>query len=450
NEAIQRVYFNIGSCAEQCWINHLTDLRAADPEQRNYGQTPFDVGQCRRDCAAFRAIEDRLDDIRHFFLTARPTDLWRARGLASPRDLEVALEAEFEGDRPGQHEGLVERGRVVFAENCARCHSSERVITRTTDFTATDPDDPTLRLDWLGNDEIAPASEIGTYPGRALHSNHMASRVWAEYASLTEQSRPSDPLRPEVMNGGGRGYYRNISLLSVWAHAPFMHNNAIGPEICGKPARPEVDFYSSPYVDAEGKPLANPPDCWPYDPSVEGRYELYKASMEQLLNPDRRIPKMFVLDRDIVIDIAPKVSLLGRDLGLTLTVPAGFPAVNVNSLRYKDMVQDLVIVDRDPQAFEAKYATLLTDERRGELRQGLLDIRAQLLGTATISGIELVLNREEAVVGRVQDLTLQVGNDFVQRYYSNLLELRENGGHRFGESLNGHDKQALIAFLATL
>ncbi len=89
NEAIQRVYFNIGSCAEQCWINHLTDLRAADPEQRNYGQTPFDIGQCRRDCGAFRAIEDRLDDIKAFFLTARPTDLWQARGLASPRDLEV-------------------------------------------------------------------------------------------------------------------------------------------------------------------------------------------------------------------------------------------------------------------------------------------------------------------------------------------------------------------------
>ena len=59
-EAIQRVYFNIGSCAEQCWLNHVPDLRAIDPSQRNYGQTPFDIGQCRRDCASFRAIEDRL------------------------------------------------------------------------------------------------------------------------------------------------------------------------------------------------------------------------------------------------------------------------------------------------------------------------------------------------------------------------------------------------------
>jgi hypothetical protein len=443
NEAIQRVYFNIGSCAEQCWINHLTDLRAADPEQRNYGQTPFDVGQCRRDCASFRAIEDRLDDIRRFFLSARPTDLWQARGLATPRDLEAELDAEF-------YPGAVEHGRQVFLETCARCHSSQPGTPTAAGLTATDPADPTLRLDWLGNDEVRPASAIGTYPGRSLHSNHMAGRVWAEYASLTEQSRPADPLRPEVLNGGGRGFYRNISLLSAWAHAPFMHNNAVGPEICGKPSRSEVDFYASPYVDAQGKPLADPPDCRAFDPSVEGRYALYKASMQELLDPGSRVPKMFVLDRDIIIDIAPKVSLLGRDLGLSLTVPAGFPAVDVNSLRYKDMIQDLVLVARDPGKFDAKYATLLTEAQRADLRQGLLAIRSQLIGTATISGIELVLNREEAVVGRVQDLTLQVGNDFVQRYYSNLLEHQENTGHRFGEGLSQRDKQALIAFVATL
>ena len=252
------------------------------------------------------------------------------------------------------------------------------------------------------------------------------------------------------MKGGGRGYYRNISLLSAWAHAPFMHNNAIGPEICGKPSRPEVDFYSSPYVDPEGKPLANPPACWPFDTSVAGRYALYKASMQELLDPSSRIPKMFILDRDIVVDIAPKVSLLGRDIGLSLTIPAGFPAVDVNSLRFKDMVQDIVLVGRDPATFDAKYATLLTPERRDELHQGLLAIRSELIETATLTGIELVLDRKEAVVGRVQDLTLQVGNDFVQRYYSNLLEHQENSGHSFGETLSERDKQALIAFVATL
>jgi hypothetical protein len=109
-----------------------------------------------------------------------------------------------------------------------------------------------------------------------------------------------------------------------------------------------------------------------------------------------------------------------------------------------------VLVDRDPASFEAKYATLLTEPQRTELRNGLEAIRSTLIQTGTITGIELVLGQKEAVVGRVQDLTLQVGNEFVQRYYSNLLEHVENTGHRFGEGLSEPDKQALIAFVATL
>lgn len=442
-EAIQRVYFNIGSCAEQCWINHVPDLRAADPAQRNYGQTPFDIGQCRRDCASFRAIEDRLADLKNFFLSARPTDLWRARGLASPRDLELAFDAEV-------FDGAVEQGRQIFARTCARCHSSQEGPYENADFHATAPDDPTLRLDWLGNDKVQPASEIGTYPARALHSNHVPSRVWAQYASLTQHQRPADPNRPEVMKGAGRGYYRNISLLSAWAHAPFLHNNAIGPEICGKPGGPDLDFYSSPYVDADGKPLENPPPCWAFDPSVEGRYALYKASMEALLNPDSRIPKMFLIEDDIVIDIAPKVELLGRVLGLSIRVPAGAPAVAVNSLRYKDMIEDMVLVERHPEKFDAKYATLLTPEARDELRTGLRAIRDRLVAMKTIAVIELKLGHNEAVVETVEDLTLRIGNDFVQRFYSNVLSRIENAGHRFGESLTESEKKALIAFVATL
>ncbi|HEY5931735.1 MAG TPA: hypothetical protein VIT63_02395, partial [Nitrospira sp.] len=44
-EAIQRVYFNIGSCSEEGWVNHLTDMRQLDPTMRGFGQTPFDIGQ---------------------------------------------------------------------------------------------------------------------------------------------------------------------------------------------------------------------------------------------------------------------------------------------------------------------------------------------------------------------------------------------------------------------
>ena len=442
NEAIQRVYFNIGSCAEQCWVNHVPDLRAADPYQRNYGQTPFDIGQCRRDCSSFRAIEDRLDDIKAFFLTARPTDLWKARALPSPRDLEVALDAEF-------FEGAVAEGRRVYAATCASCHSSQKGPFANADFHATDPRDPTLRVDWLGNDELRLASEVGTYPGRALHSNHMKSRVWEQYGSLTLQSKPADPNRPEIMKGGGRGYYRNISLLSTWAHAPFMHNNAIGPELCGKPSVPELDFYTSPYVDQTGRPLSGP-DCWRYDPSVEGRYSLYKASMEQLLNPGKRIRKVQALDEDLVIDIAPKAELLGHTLGLTLRIPKGFPTVAVSSLRYKDLIQDLFLVARDRGQFEKKYQGILSDTQRDELGRGLEAIQRRLIGQKGIAVIQLALGNDSAVAESAQASVLNVGDRFMQRFYSNVLSWDENAGHEFGAGLSDREKQALIAFVATL
>ena len=94
----------------------------------------------------------------------------------------------------------------------------------------------------------------------------------------------------------------------------------------------------------------------------------------------------------------------------------------MNSLRYKDLIQDLVLVGADPAKFDAKYASCSTEPRRGRAaRRAAWRSARALLETKSLAAIELVLGREEAVVGRVQDLTLQVGNDFVQRYYSNVL-----------------------------
>jgi hypothetical protein len=236
------------------------------------------------------------------------------------------------------------------------------------------------------------------------------------------------------MKGSGRGYYRNISLLSAWAHAPFLHNNAIGPEICGKPSDASLDFYSSPYVDADDKPLQNPPACWPYDPGVEGRYELYKASMEMLLNPGQRIPKLFTLDQDVIVDVAPKVTIGDLETGLSLRVPKGFPAVMLNSLRYQDLLQDVVLAARDPAKLDRKYETLLTPEQLAELKAGLGQIRQELLAKQGFMTFDITA----------------VQSDFIQRYYSNVLERIENAGHRFGENLSDREKQALIAFVATL
>lgn len=426
-EAMQRVYFNIGSCAEQCWINHVPDLRAVDPAQRNYGQTPFDIGQCRRDCGSFRAVEDRLDAVVAFLLAARPSDLWRARGLPSPAALDAALDAKF-------GEGAVAVGRLVFANTCARCHSSQEPPYDNVDFRATDPNDPTLRLDWLSNGRPYLASRIGTNPARALHSNHMASRVWDQYAARDLHDRAVDPNLPEVLKGGGRGYYRPVSLLSVWAFAPFMHNDAVGPEVCSAPADAALDFYVSPYVDGDGKQLPNAPSCWPFDASVEGRWKLYKASMDELLHPDRRISKMALTGEDIVVDVVPRIKVGNIDTGLSLRIPKGTPAVLLNSLRYKDLVQDIVLIDREPEKLAEKYRDLLPPERFKELQENLAALRAVLLAGAKSFSFDLT----------------QAQGRFIQTYYSNVLEHAENTGHRFGENLSEQEKQALIAYLATL
>jgi hypothetical protein len=426
-EAIQRVYFNIGSCAEQCWLNHVPDLRAIDPTRRNYGQTPLDIGQCRRDCASFRAIEDRLANVVDFFLTARPADLWKARGLPDPQALDAQLDQEFGA-------GSVELGRKVFANTCASCHSSQGGPYDNVDFRAVDPKDPTLRLDFLSHERPVLASQVGTYAGRAMHSNHMASRIWDQYASLTLHQRPVDPARPEVLRGGGRGYYRPPSLLSAWAYAPFMHNNAIGPEICGKPSSKEIDFYSSPYVGADGKLLANAPPCVPFDPSVEGRYRLFKASMAELLNPKSRVAKVNLVDEDIIVDIAPNFKLGDFEGGLSLKLPKGSPAILLNSLRIKDIIQDTVLSRREPAKLANKYRDILTAAQFAELKNGLDRLHAFLV----------------ARPGRITLDITQTERDFIQRYYSNVLGRVENSGHAAGEELSDREKQALIAYLATL
>jgi hypothetical protein len=425
-EAVQRVYFNIGSCSEQCWVNHITDLRQADPKHRGFGQTPFDIGQCRRDCPNFRAIEDRLQNIVDFLFTGRPADLYRARGLTSQTELIAQLDGEFGPN-------AVARGRAVFAETCARCHSSiAGPWDASMDFHAEVPGRPGLRADFLSNEKAIPVTDVDTYRSRALHSNHMKGQVWEEYGSDTLRARPVVDGIDEP-HDGGRGYYRPVSLISVWAFAPFMHNNAIGPEVCGKPADPAAELYRSPYVlPGSWTPMPNPPPCVPFDPSVDGRYRLFKASMEELLNPKTRLPKITLVDQPIVID-GP--AFPGQEEGFQLLIPGGIPAAIPGNLRHKELVEDLVLAKTNVQRLREKYKarsdvdTVVTT---------LQDILKQLATGLTTSA--------DTVIARI-------GRDhlpFIQRMYSNSTADVENGGHTFGQGLSPADKKALIAFLATL
>jgi len=157
--------------------------------------------------------------------------------------------------------------------------------------------------------------------------------------------------------------------------------------------------------------------------------------MEELLYPDRRISKMFITNDDVIVEIAPKLKIGGFEIGgLSLRIPKGFPAVMLNSLRTKDLIQDILLTKDGPEKLEAKYKTLLTPAQFKELSDELHRLRKML---------------ESHPDNFVLDLDV-IERGFIQKYYSNLLSRVENTGHRFGESLSDREKQALIAFLGTL
>jgi hypothetical protein len=263
----------------------------------------------------------------------------------------------------------------------------------------------------------------------------MKDHVWQEYGSETLRARAGDPNIADPSDGG-RGYYRNISLLSVWAHAPFLHNNSVGPELCGKPANAENDFYRSPYVDTKGQLLAanQAPACWAYDPSVEGRFKLYKASMAELLNPDQRIPKTTKFSNDVPITFGPRLwdgEKENQVVGFTVVIPAGTSAAALGTFQHKQLADDLVALTLHPaelqanltRRFGAEGATLMTDLR--EIAAAAIKNPASL--------VEVVRQKPNLLDA-----------------YSSCTERVENGGHRFGADLSDSDKKSLTAFLATL
>ena len=125
-----------------------------------------------------------------------------------------------------------------------------------------------MREDFLGNDQATKVTEVGTYRCRALHSNHMQGHVWQE-----SPPRRCAPVRRREREGTGRRRPRLLPQhLAVVgrAHAPFMHNNAVG-RVCGAPSNKANDFYRSP-VRRRRRPHAargQGAGLLAYDPSVD-------------------------------------------------------------------------------------------------------------------------------------------------------------------------------------
>ena len=305
--ALNRVYLNIGLFSEE-WLLHFNAVLGGKPI------TPIQIAVADRNSSYWQATEAGTPDMAQFFLKAgRPDYLKNAPGGG-----------KYLTDDPA----AVDRGKTVFAETCARCHSSKQPAK----VVGLDPNGcagPGLHVlleQILGLDEDrrlqgadARHRACAGLPGWQLSVHRCAragdavadqrlqpagdERDWPATSGTTSRRSPTSRCRrwarspctirftgapkPYKMPAGGRGYTRPPSLVSVWSSAPYLLNNSVGP--------------------------------FNGDPSVDGRMKSFQASIEQMLWPEKR-------DKDAVLgDKIPGV--IDRTTQRSwVTIPGGLPA----------------------------------------------------------------------------------------------------------------------------
>ncbi|MCW3475292.1 hypothetical protein [Limobrevibacterium gyesilva] len=273
--ALNRVYLNIGLFSEE-WLLHFNALVGGIPI------TPIEIAVAQKNSSYWNATEMQTPATALFLLKAGQPDKLK--------------------DAPGGEQYLttdqavLDRGKTVFAETCARCHSSKQPApaegldpagcagpgylqcwnrywewTKTEDYKAKmraivrAPD--FLDGNFLSTEARVPVTLLQTNACSPLATNALAGNIWDNFSSDSYKQLPSvgmitvhDPFtgasRQYSMPAGGRGYTRPPSLISVWSTAPFLLNNTLGT------------FDPSPAVDA--------------------RMRSFQSGIEQLLWPEKR------------------------------------------------------------------------------------------------------------------------------------------------------------------
>jgi hypothetical protein len=245
--ALNRVYLNIGLFSEE-WTLHFNPLVGGKKT------TPILISDARRNSSYWVATEAQTFDMAQFFLrTTDPHKLKDAPGH------ETYLKAD---------QAQLDRGKEVFADNCARCHSSKLpektktvmdegcsgpnylkcwndywAWTKTDEFKSqmraivTAPD--FLEGNYLSSEFRVPVTLLQTNACSPLATNAIRGNIWDNFSSDTYKDLPSvgtitvyDPITgekmPYQMPGGGRGFTRPASLISLWSTAPFLLNNSLG------------------------------------------------------------------------------------------------------------------------------------------------------------------------------------------------------------------------------
>ncbi|AUX46569.1 hypothetical protein SOCE26_080750 [Sorangium cellulosum] len=439
--ALNRVYMNIGLFSEE-WLLHF------NPFLGGRQSTPMDIGIARRNSAYWEATEHHTFDTAQFLLPAsKPHRLRDAPGGSK------YLSKETE---------TLTRGKEVFAERCARCHSSklpERVpaldpggcagpgyldcFNRYWEWTKTDAfkkemrqivlKDDFLEGNFLSTDLRIPVTLLETNACSPLASNAIEGNVWENFSSSSFKSLPAvgtitvhHPItgepRPFQMPGGGRGYTRVPSLISLWSTAPFLLNNTVGK--------------------------FNP------SPSVEARMDSFEDAIQKMLWPERR-------EKDVVLGDKVPGFIDRTTVRSYLRVPAGYLPGHLRSLL-------------SPLARMAPWLVGEGGIELGPIPAGTpVNLLANLALTAEGAPLAERLAHEEkllAVLIRLKrdlkalpsDASDEQAREVFRDLTEPLLELSQcpdyvlNRGHYFGTSyftqepgLSDEDKRALIELLKT-
>lgn len=255
--ALNRVYLNIGLFSEE-WLEHFNALIGGKKV------TPIEIAVAEKNSSYWKATENQTVDLALFMLKA-----------TGPHHL---------ADAPGgpaylsKDANLLKQGKIVFAERCARCHSSKLPdfgpgeglancagsgyldcfnrywkLTETEGFKAKMREsvlkDDFLQDNFLSTDARIPVTLLQTNACSPLATNALEDNIWDNFSSRSYKDLPSvgsitvqDPYTGKAsayaMPAGGRGYTRVPSLISLWSTAPFLLNNSVG------------HFEASPSVDA--------------------------------------------------------------------------------------------------------------------------------------------------------------------------------------------------------
>jgi hypothetical protein len=457
--ALNRVYLNIGLFSEE-WLLHFNPVVGGKPI------SPIEIAVAEKNSAYWQATEAGTYSTALFFLkAAQPDPLAKAPG--GPDYLQKNASP-----------AMLARGKVVFADTCARCHSSKApavpanlqldpqncagagyltCFRRYWTWTQTDEFKTQMRTvvqasdflegNYLSTDARIPVTLLRTNICSPLATNGIAGNIWDNFTSDSYKQLPSvgtvtlsDPFTGEPvsyrMPAGGRGYTRVPSLVSIWSTAPFLLNNSVGP--------------------------------FDPDPSVAHRLHSFEASIEQMLWPEKRdhdpvlgakVPGL--IDRttqrsDVRIPMGfvpealqplqgtlhrwfPSVVSRGGDIVLG-PIPKGTPIGLIANIR-------LLAESNDPSV----QATHVRD--LGDL---LLKLNADLL-TAPAAATDQQLLEKFAnlkapmlAVSKCPDLVVNRGHYFGTAQFNEqdgLSEDEQAFGHE--PELSDDDKHALIAFLRT-